>query len=147
MRHLELEKCYKEYLEYLEIEKGRSLKTLDNYRRYLDGFFVFAKPAAVSDITDDSVRKFRMNLNRRNLNRKTQNYYLIALRAFLKYLAKRGEETLSPEAIELAKSFGGESSGKFVNGVLGTVYREIGEPGKEQTSKKKEEIKSAESSA
>lgn len=35
------------------------------------------------------------------------------------------------EAIELAKSFGGESSGKFVNGVLGTVYREIGEPGKE----------------
>ena len=35
------------------------------------------------------------------------------------------------EAIELAKSFGGESSGKFINGVLGTVYREIGEPGKE----------------
>ena len=35
------------------------------------------------------------------------------------------------EAIELAKSFGGESSGKFVNGVLGTVYREMGEPGKE----------------
>ena len=35
------------------------------------------------------------------------------------------------EAIELAKAFGGESSGKFVNGVLGTVYREIGEPGKE----------------
>ena len=36
------------------------------------------------------------------------------------------------EAIELAKSFGGESSGKFINGVLGTVYREIGEPGKEE---------------
>lgn len=35
------------------------------------------------------------------------------------------------EAIELAKAFGGDSSGKFVNGVLGTVYREIGEPGKE----------------
>lgn len=43
------------------------------------------------------------------------------------------------EAIELAKSFGGDSSGKFVNGVLGTVYREIGEPGKEQASKPKEE--------
>ncbi len=39
------------------------------------------------------------------------------------------------EAIELAKSFGGDSSGKFVNGVLGTVYREIGEPGKEEKSK------------
>lgn len=48
------------------------------------------------------------------------------------------------EAIELAKSFGGESSGRFVNGVLGTVYREIGEPGKEyprrdETRKKEEE--------
>ncbi len=41
------------------------------------------------------------------------------------------------EAIELAKSFGGDSSGKFVNGVLGTVYREIGEPGKDDTAKPK----------
>lgn len=44
------------------------------------------------------------------------------------------------EAIELAKTFGGESSGKFVNGVLGAVYKEIGEPGKDETSKKKKEI-------
>ena len=43
------------------------------------------------------------------------------------------------ESIELAKSFGGDSSGKFVNGVLGTVYREIGEPGKDDVPKKKEE--------
>ena len=43
------------------------------------------------------------------------------------------------EAIELAKTFGGENSGKFVNGVLGAVYKEIGEPGKEQVSKKKSE--------
>ena len=41
------------------------------------------------------------------------------------------------EAIELAKSFGGESSGRFVNGVLGAVYKELGEPGKDETSKKK----------
>jgi len=41
------------------------------------------------------------------------------------------------ESIELAKTFGGETSGKFVNGVLGTVYREIGEPGKEEDTKKK----------
>jgi N utilization substance protein B len=40
------------------------------------------------------------------------------------------------EAIELAKSFGGESSGRFVNGVLGTIYRELGEPLKDDTSKK-----------
>lgn len=42
------------------------------------------------------------------------------------------------ESIELAKSFGGDSSGKFVNGVLGTVYREIGEPGKDDAPKKKD---------
>lgn len=41
------------------------------------------------------------------------------------------------EAIELAKSFGGENSSRFVNGVLGAVYKEIGEPGKNETSKKK----------
>ncbi len=44
------------------------------------------------------------------------------------------------EAIELAKTFGGENSGKFVNGVLGAVYKEIGEPGKDEVSKKKKEI-------
>jgi N utilization substance protein B len=44
------------------------------------------------------------------------------------------------EAIELAKSFGGESSGRFVNGVLGTIYRELGEPMKDDTSKKEKEL-------
>ena len=48
------------------------------------------------------------------------------------------------EAIELAKSFGGESSGRFVNGVLGTIYRELGEPMKDDTSKKNKEIKEKE---
>lgn len=43
------------------------------------------------------------------------------------------------EAIELAKTFGGDTSGKFVNGVLGTIYREIGEPGKDEESPKKKE--------
>lgn len=65
---------------------------------------------------------------------------------------KRGEvppKVAIDEAIELAKSFGGESSGKFVNGVLGTVYREIGEPGKEyprkeELAKKREEEKKKE---
>ncbi len=48
------------------------------------------------------------------------------------------------EAIELAKTFGGENSSKFVNGVLGAVYKEMGEPGKEQTSKRKNHNKSKE---
>jgi transcription antitermination protein NusB len=44
------------------------------------------------------------------------------------------------EAIELAKSFGGEHSGRFVNGVLGAVYKELGEPGKDEVSKKKKDV-------
>jgi N utilization substance protein B len=44
------------------------------------------------------------------------------------------------EAIELAKGFGGENSGKFVNGVLGSVYKELGEPGKDSSPKKKKKI-------
>ena len=51
------------------------------------------------------------------------------------------------EAIELAKNFGGESSGRFINGVLGTIYREIGEPGKDETSKKDEQPKEEKSEA
>lgn len=90
-------------MEYLEIEKGRSLKTVDNYGRYLSSFFDFAKIATPQDITDESVREFRLWLNRKNLKKKTQNYHLIALRGFLKYLAKRGEPSLSAEKIELAK--------------------------------------------
>ena len=45
------------------------------------------------------------------------------------------------EAIELAKNFGGDQSGKFVNGVLGAVYKELGEPGKDDVGKKKSKIK------
>ncbi|HWB33708.1 MAG TPA: transcription antitermination factor NusB [Candidatus Paceibacterota bacterium] len=44
------------------------------------------------------------------------------------------------EAIELAKTFGGENSGRFVNGVLGAVYKELGEPGKDEVSKKKKDV-------
>jgi N utilization substance protein B len=51
------------------------------------------------------------------------------------------------EAIELAKTFGGNASGKFVNGVLGTIYREIGEPGKEDSPKRTEKIEKNEEPA
>lgn len=103
----------RQFLEYLEIERGRSVKTIENYDRYLARFFDFAKIKKPSDITEDKVREFRLWLNRQPgtkqgrrvepMKRRTQNYYLIALRAFLKFLRKRGVESLSPERIELAK--------------------------------------------
>lgn len=114
----ELEKLKREFLEYTEIEKGRSLNTVRNYEHYLDRFFEFSKAKKASDITDNLLREYRLWLNRQptfakasagkvsgaeTLKKKTQNYYLIALRAFLKYMAKRGVKVLSPEVIELAK--------------------------------------------
>lgn len=106
-----------QFLEYVEIEKGRSLNTVENYDRYLSRFIEFAKLKNAEDITATTVREFRLWLNRQSvrpgstrgqdagatLKKKTQNYYLIALRSFLKFLAKRGIKSLSPEQIELAK--------------------------------------------
>ena len=101
------------FLEYVEIEKGRSLKTVVNYDHYLTRFIDFSKAKSCEDITAETVRSYRLWLNRQatgrlrtgsaTLKKKTQNYHLIALRAFLKFLAKRGIVALSPEHIELAK--------------------------------------------
>lgn len=93
-----------QFLEYIEIEKGRSVKTVENYDHYLTRFFAFAKVEDEVGITEQAVREFRLMLNRENLKRKTQNYYLIALRAFLKFLRKRRVKSLEPEQIELAKT-------------------------------------------
>lgn len=99
----ELERLKREFLEYTEIEKGRSLNTVRNYDHYLSVFLEYSKVKVSKDITDELIREYRLWLNRKDLKKKTQNYYLIALRAFLKYLARRGFKTLSPEVIELAK--------------------------------------------
>ena len=110
---MNLEQLKREFLEYTEIEKGRALKTIENYDHYLSVFLNHTKLRNPEDITDDAVREFRMWLNRQStgnnkktgetMSKKTQNYYLIALRSFLKYFAKRGVKSLAPEVIELAK--------------------------------------------
>lgn len=121
------------FLEYIEIEKGRSLKTVENYDRYLSTFLDFASKTKAAgevfpeDVTPELLREFRLWLNRKplgitantdivshsrksitgitnqNLKKRTQNYYLIALRSFLKYLTKRSIESLPADNIELAK--------------------------------------------
>ena len=105
---MDIKKLKQEFLEYLEIEKGRSLKTVENYDRYLTKFINQAKLAVAKDITDDAVRGFRLVINREGLKKNTQNYHLIALRTMLKYAAKRDVKTLAPERIELAKTPGRE---------------------------------------
>jgi len=115
---LSLKQLKTQFLEYIEIEKGRSVKTVENYDHYLTVFLNQTKATAPEQITDTAVREFRLWLNRQpvrvaakssqlpnqTLNRKTQNYYLISIRAFLKYLARQEIKTMSPERIELAKT-------------------------------------------
>lgn len=115
MAETSIQQYKRHFLEYLEIEKGRSLKTVENYQRYLDRFLAFSKVASPEEITESQVREFRLWLNRQegrrdmssektSMKKNTQNYHLIALRAFLKYLVKREVPALSPDKIELAKT-------------------------------------------
>lgn len=104
-----------QFLEYVEIERGRSLNTVRNYDHYLSVFFDFAKIVKPSDITESHIREFRLFLNRSKgikikgqsqgtMKKVTQNYYMIALRSFLKFCKKRNIQSVSPDVIELAKT-------------------------------------------
>ena len=110
----EIQRYKQEFLEYMEIERGASLKTVRNYDHYLARFIEMTGVSSPSGITDEVLRSFRLELNRSpgvfvkgqaraTMKKNTQNYYLIALRRFLKYLMKRGITSLSPDRIELAK--------------------------------------------
>ena len=103
------EAAKRQFLEYIEIERGRAVKTIENYDHYLTRYFEQMKVTDIGDITEQNVREFRLWLNRQpgtksdSMKRRTQNYYMIALRAFLKFLRKRDIAAISPEKIELAK--------------------------------------------
>lgn len=109
-----MEKYIREFLEYCEIERNKSLLTVKNYAHYLKRFAVFCAELGITkpqQITLDTTRTYRLWLNRyrdENTGKAfkpiTQNYHVIAVRAFLKYLIKRDVETLAPEKIELAKN-------------------------------------------
>ena len=106
-------KLVKDFLDYCEIEKNRSELTVRNYDHYLRRFADFAQTESVTTpekIDMELVRRYRLFINRmqqvdgKKLKPITQNYHIIALRAFLKYLLKYDYKTLSPEKIELAKT-------------------------------------------
>ena len=102
-----------DFLEHLEVESGRSQKTVENYRLYLYRFLditteILGEDPKPSMINAEVLRKYRLKLNRfespkdgDNLQTITQAYHLIALRGFFKYLAKREIKSLDPSLIEL----------------------------------------------
>jgi site-specific recombinase XerD len=105
----ELQRLITRFLEHLEIAKNKSKKTVENYHHYLQRFADFYGEKNIGDLSLDDVHRYQLHLNRwadeqgRGLGVKTQNYHLIALRAFLKYLAREDVPTLAPEKIDLKK--------------------------------------------
>ena len=105
-----LSEMINDFTEHLEVEGGRSLKTVENYRLYLERFMEFADDITVDKITTEMIRKFRLWLNRyKNYNDQelsliTQSYHLIALRGFLTYLSRRDVPSLSADKIILPKT-------------------------------------------
>lgn len=109
---MDLQELIQDFLEYCEIERGHSELTIRNYEHYLERFYEFlakgkSRKVTPKNITPDKLRAYRLYLNRldgndgEQMKKITQNYHLIAIRAFLKYLSKRDIESLAPEKIEL----------------------------------------------
>ncbi len=120
----EIEKKIKEYLEYLEVEKGCSPLTLRNYNHYLSRFSAWLKnekrAQTVGSIDPLTIRSFRVYLSRLPggsgngvMSRKTQSYHAIAIRSFLRFLTKNDYDVMSPDKIELPKI--SERQVKFLN--------------------------------
>ncbi|QQR54609.1 tyrosine-type recombinase/integrase [Candidatus Peregrinibacteria bacterium] len=108
----ELQRLIARFLEHLEVAENKSKKTIENYHHYLQRFVDFSGEDAgrfPADLRLDDVRHYQVFLNRfedargRSLSVKTQDYHLIALRAFLKYLVKQDIPTLAPEKIDLKR--------------------------------------------
>lgn len=104
-----IQQLFQNFLTDMEIAKNRSKKTVINYQHYLERFFEWAKIASPDEITDDLIRDYRLYLNRfqtergEDLQKITQSYHIIAIRAFLKYLSKRDIKSLAPEKVEIGK--------------------------------------------
>lgn len=113
MSKSQFDQYIQDFLDYLEIERNRSLRTIRNYKFYLERFRNWleekGEPVALKSISLANLRDYRKWLNRlithddETIKKNTQNYHLIALRSWLKYLAKQDIEVLSPEKIELGK--------------------------------------------
>jgi site-specific recombinase XerD len=107
-----------DFLDYLEIEKGLSNKTQENYSRFLNKFFGWLNEAELlklkpENLTVDHIWKYRVYLSRhinsntkKNLKKSTQNYYLIALRSLLEFFAEKNITSLSPTRVKLAREKG-----------------------------------------
>jgi len=136
---MKLSELIRQFLEYCEIEKGHSALTIQNYQHYLGRFLEWAGDINPEQIDLERVRQYRLFLNRltdshgKPLKKVTQNYHIIALRAFLKHLSKRDIKSLAAEKLELGSA---ESrSLVFLEG--DELARFLGAPEKEKNEKQR----------
>jgi site-specific recombinase XerD len=107
---MEIRELKNQFLEYLELEKNRSPRTVENYDRHLEKFLTFAGIKSAGQIDADLIHKFRLHLSRfqdengQGLKRITQNYYIIVVRNFLRYLSRHDVKTLQAEKVEVGKT-------------------------------------------
>ena len=113
-----LKKLLTDYLNFIEIEKNRSINTRDNYERYILHFLKWLsshigksyEALQPKDVNYDALREYRLFLNREitekgeQRKKNTQGYYMIAIRNFFKYLIRRDIEIISPDKIDLPKA-------------------------------------------
>ncbi len=110
---MQISQAIDNFLQHLELEKNRSLHTIESYAHYLNRFATWAEEQKLSDlasVTEDHILKYRQFLNRlevkdgAKLSKATQNYHLIALRSWFRYLNKHGAESIVADRIDLPKS-------------------------------------------
>ncbi len=131
-KRISVKEAISRFTEYCELDKSLSPKTVRMYSYYLDFFYFWligprsglglpegqnaesgedAKRIQATDVTEEVIRRFRLYLSNEYINqhkgelkRQTQNYFLVALRSFFRFLIRKGYATISPEQIDLGKN-------------------------------------------
>lgn len=134
-----MDELIRKFLEYCEVERGHSELTIRDYKHYLKRFLEYCGQKnifAPGKISLDLIHNYRLHLTRikPKLSRRTQNYYLIALRSFLKYLVKNDVKSLAPEKIELS-----DLSDREINFLLPEEVQKLLQAPQEAISGKKNE--------
>lgn len=101
---LSLSSMIKKFQTYLEYEKNVSPKTYENYTLWLERFLKHVGDINVKEITSLDVLDFRQELTKKSLSKKTINYHIVAIRAFLKFCLKHDIDVISPDKLELGKT-------------------------------------------
>lgn len=104
MSYFHLSNLIDKYIYYLEYEKNASPKTIENYSLWLNRFLNYVGDVEVTEIKAMQILDYRIALHKLELNKKTINYHIVAIRAFFKFCLKNDIDCISPDKLELSKT-------------------------------------------